>query len=276
MFKDVNECSLQHVHKCTHSCVNSAGSYHCQCPIDMKLADDMKTCLKVQSIYNTPQHDNPSQMSFVKYAQMICADGFILENEKCLGNNIMLSFPGLVKLIINVLIEDIDECEEMTDDCSMEQKCLNTKGSYLCIPTPCPDDYDRDELSGQCIQICSQEPNGICSENAQIAQTISYTILSVKSLNFDVPILKLVNYDISRRPLDITNFSFIEHSTYETFWLEKIPNRMGIVYLFAKETIERTKVYQVNVLGLSYNDTSFGAEFNLLYRTQFIIYVYVA
>lgn len=52
----------------------------------MKLADDMKTCLKIHSIYNTPQRDNPSQMSLTKYAQMICADGFILENEKCLGN----------------------------------------------------------------------------------------------------------------------------------------------------------------------------------------------
>lgn len=164
----------------------------------------------------------------------------------------------------------------MTDDCGMEQKCLNTKGSYLCIPTPCPDDYDRDELSGQCIQICSQKPNQICSENAHVAQTISYTILSIKSLSFDVPILKLVNYDINRKPLEKTNFSFIEPTAYETFWLENIPNRLGIVYLFAKGSIERTKLYQVKVLGLSYHSTSIANESSsLLYRTNFIIYVYV-
>lgn len=163
----------------------------------------------------------------------------------------------------------------MTDDCSMEQKCLNTKGSYLCIPTPCPDDYDRDELSGQCVQICSQAPNRICSENAQVAQTISYTILSVKSLAFDVPILKLVNYDINRKPLEKTHFSFVDQSASDVFWLEKIPNRTGIVYLLAKESIDRTKVYQVKVLGLSYNSTNAAAESNLLYRTNFIIYVYV-
>lgn len=173
------------------------------------------------------------------------------------------------------MFEDIDECQEMTDDCSAEQKCLNTKGSYLCIPTPCPDDYDRDELSGQCIQICAQQLNQTCSENAQIAQTISYTILSLKSLNFDVPFLKLVNYDINRRPLENTNFSFIEHSTDDVFWLQNIPNRMGIVYLFAKETIERVKVYQVKVLGLSYK-TGVQEQLNLLYRTKFIIYIYVA
>lgn len=163
----------------------------------------------------------------------------------------------------------------MTDDCGMDQKCLNTKGSYMCISTPCPDDYNRDELSGQCIQICSQKPNQICSENAQIAQTISYTILSVKSLNFDVPILKLVNYDINRKPLEKTIFSFSEHTAYDTFWLENIPNRMGIVYMFAKEVIEKAKVYQVEVLGLSYNSKSIAEELSLLYRTKFIIYVYV-
>lgn len=185
-------------------------------------------------------------------------------------------FPAIPVELTIVSIKDIDECEEMTDDCGMEQKCLNTKGSYLCIPTPCPDDYDRDEMSGQCIQICSQEPNELCSENAKIAQTISYTILSVKSLNLDVPILKLVNYDINRKPLDKTNFTFIEHSTYDTFRLETIPNRTGIVYLFATEAIERTQVYQVKVLGLSYKGTSIEEESNLLYRTKFVIYVYVA
>lgn len=163
----------------------------------------------------------------------------------------------------------------MTDDCSTEQKCLNTKGSYLCIPTPCPDDYDRDELSGQCVQICDQQPDQMCSDNAQVAQTISYTILSVKSINFDVPVLKLVNYDINRKPLEKTNFSFVEQTAYDTFWLENIPNRMGIVYLFAKETIERAKVYQIKVLGLSYNNTSIQEHANLLYRTNFIIFVYV-
>ncbi|XP_037039189.1 hemicentin-1-like isoform X2 [Bradysia coprophila] len=255
--QDIDECTAPHLHKCSHTCANTAGSYRCQCPTDMELADDMKTCTKIHSIYNTPQHDNPSpttsSFTMVKYAQMVCADGFILENETCL---------------------DIDECYEMADDCSVDQKCLNTKGSYLCIPTPCPDDYNRDNFSGQCIQICSQELNGICTENAQIAQTISYTILSLKSINFDVPILKLVNYDVNRKPLEKTNFSFVDQSAFDTFWLETIPNRMGIVYLYAKQTIERAKVYQIKVLGLSYNGTSTEEESNLLYRTNFVIYVY--
>lgn len=89
MFKDIDECTAQHLHKCTHTCVNTNGSYRCQCPMDMELADDMKTCTKIPSIYNTPQHDNPqpttTSFTMVKYAQMVCADGFILEDETCLG-----------------------------------------------------------------------------------------------------------------------------------------------------------------------------------------------
>lgn len=163
----------------------------------------------------------------------------------------------------------------MTDDCSTDQKCMNTRGSYLCVPTPCPDDYDRDEMSGQCIQICKQQPNETCSEDAQVAQTISFTILSIKILNLDVPILKLVNYDMNRKPLEQTIFSFVEPSDNDVFVLEKIPNKKGIVYLYAKETIERTKVYKVKVLGLSY-ESSIEDKTSLLYVTSFIIYVYVA
>lgn len=69
-------------------CINTDGSYHCECPTDMELAEDRETCLKMiqQNIYNRPQRDHPSEIGFVKYAQMVCPDGFILENETCLGN----------------------------------------------------------------------------------------------------------------------------------------------------------------------------------------------
>lgn len=95
-------------------------------------------------------------------------------------------------------------------------------------------------------------------------------------MNFDVPILKLVNYDINRKPLERTNFSFVDQTAFDTFWLETIPNRKGIVYLFAKQSIEPAKVYQIKVLGLSYNGTSTEQQGNLLYRTNFVIYVYFA
>lgn len=67
----------------------------------MELADDMKTCLKIfHSIYNTPQRDNPSPLNVVKYAQMVCPDGFTLENETCLGIIQIVFFFGLVELLI--------------------------------------------------------------------------------------------------------------------------------------------------------------------------------
>lgn len=112
----------------------------------------------------------------------------------------------------------------------------------------------------------------MCTENAQVAQTIIYKIVSAKSIHFDVPILKLVNYDINGKPLERTDFSFLDR--YESFWLEKFPNRMGIVYLYAKEAIENAKLYQIKVLGLSYNGTD--STQHPLYQTNFVIFVYVA
>lgn len=167
------------------------------------------------------------------------------------------------------LFLDIDECHSMTDDCGDDQSCLNTKGSYLCVPTPCPDGYERDALSGQCVQLCHQHSH--CIDHAKIAQTISYTILSLANQQFEYPILKLVNYDINRMPLVKTEFSFYEQTDTETFVLESIPNKSGIVYVYAKETIKREKLFKIKIIGRSYDDN----VTELLYVTRFIIYVYV-
>lgn len=160
----------------------------------------------------------------------------------------------------------------MTDDCGEDQSCLNTKGSYLCVPTPCPDGYDRETLSGQCVQLChGHSHQRKCADDAKIAQTVSYTILSINDIRLDRPILKLVSYDINRMPLAQTDFSFFERNDSDTFVLESIPNKSGIVYVYAKETIKREKVYKIKIVGRSYNDKVTA----LLYVTRFIIYVYV-
>lgn len=49
--------------------------------------------------------------------------------------------------MFHILI-DMDECQLKEDECNEEQSCLNTKGSYLCLPTSCPEEYDEDEQLG--------------------------------------------------------------------------------------------------------------------------------
>lgn len=153
----------------------------------------------------------------------------------------------------------------------MDQACLNTKGSYLCVPTPCPDDYDRDELSGQCIQMCSRQTNKKCTEDATIAQTISYTVLSLSHFDITAPILKLVNYDVRRIAIEHTQFSFYDTANSDVFLLESLTHRTGIVYLYAKANVKREKVYKLKITGQSYDKNIVQLE----YITRFIIYIYI-
>lgn len=166
-------------------------------------------------------------------------------------------------------VKDTDECATMVHECSSDQACLNTKSSYLCVPTPCPDDYDRDDLSGQCVQLCSKQPNGKCTDLANTAQTISHTVLTLNKSNLSGPILKLVNYDINRSPLPKTYFSFFERSSSETFYFETVTSKRGIIYLYAKPNVKHEKVHKIKIKGESFDD-----EDKLSYVTLFIVYVY--
>lgn len=42
--QDVDECAAQDNFGCSHLCVNTQGSAHCDCPAGWKLKDDRKTC----------------------------------------------------------------------------------------------------------------------------------------------------------------------------------------------------------------------------------------
>lgn len=43
---------------------------------------------------------------------------------------------------------DIDECLEENIQCGANRMCFNMRGSYQCIDTPCPPNYQRDSLTG--------------------------------------------------------------------------------------------------------------------------------
>lgn len=43
---------------------------------------------------------------------------------------------------------DVDECLEQNVRCGPNRMCFNMRGSYRCIDTPCPPDYQRHPFSG--------------------------------------------------------------------------------------------------------------------------------
>jgi hypothetical protein len=66
--------------------------------------------------------------AFVRDAEEVrCLEGFFSDNGKCI---------------------DVNECKLEMDECTENQACLNTKGSYLCIPLSCPKDFEYREDIG--------------------------------------------------------------------------------------------------------------------------------
>lgn len=43
---------------------------------------------------------------------------------------------------------DVDECLEQNIQCGANRMCFNMRGSYQCIDTPCPPNYQRDPATG--------------------------------------------------------------------------------------------------------------------------------
>nr|CAD7569690.1 unnamed protein product [Timema californicum] len=78
---------------------------------------------------------------------------------------------------VDGVCQDIDECELAQHVCSLEQTCLNLRGRYKCLDTPCPGGYERDIDTGNCNQFCD-ESGVVCHEGAQLMQTVIYTSLT--------------------------------------------------------------------------------------------------
>lgn len=48
-FSDMNECEMD-IHSCSHQCVNTPGSYTCQCPQGFQLSSDRLNCRQQQPV----------------------------------------------------------------------------------------------------------------------------------------------------------------------------------------------------------------------------------
>ena len=116
--EDINEC-LSENNECSHFCENTFGNYQCHCPGGLTLDSGGRKCEQQQPKVTEAFTANDEEVR--------CLNGFISDSGKC---------------------NDINECKLEEDECSENQACMNTKGSYLCIPLACPKAYDFDEEIG--------------------------------------------------------------------------------------------------------------------------------
>ncbi|KAK7901386.1 hypothetical protein WMY93_018155 [Mugilogobius chulae] len=111
---DKDECSLTHY--CMHRCVNAPGSYYCECNVGYKLASNNHSCVDVNECVdqNPCQHDCYNLLGSFLCQ---CEQGFELAHD-------------------SVSCQDIDECSFSSYMC--QYQCINTAGSYSC---ECPEGY---------------------------------------------------------------------------------------------------------------------------------------
>lgn len=186
---DIEECSLN-TDNCQMLCVNSAGSFECQCNsgyqlnADKKNCDDidecatgrhdcMHICSNTQGSYlcscnaNFIVHPNNSRDCIPKFA---CASGHGCEHICFIDNTTNTQYcscnRGYNLQGDGISCTDANECTDGTDLC--KQICTNTEGSYTCSCsqgyTLLADSYtceDIDECSVNATA-CNQGPGEKC------------------------------------------------------------------------------------------------------------------
>ncbi|XP_074652144.1 uncharacterized protein LOC141906735 isoform X2 [Tubulanus polymorphus] len=144
---DINECARNNG-GCQHRCVNTIGSFYCQCHFGFQLNYDRRSC--------TP----------VCFSSTICPNG-----GKCLKPNYCSCRVGFSQ----PRCEDINECSTNNGGC--QHACINNRGSFKCACKPgyllqsdgktCIDINECDSYNGRCNHICTNTPGSFeCSCNS--------------------------------------------------------------------------------------------------------------
>ncbi|XP_041361705.1 collagen alpha-1(XXVII) chain-like [Gigantopelta aegis] len=112
-FTDQDECSGSS-HGCNHYCVNTLGSYRCECLVGYHLLDDNTTCVDTDEC---TQHNGGCQhmcYNTLGLFECSCDAGYKLgpDRRSCL---------------------DVNECNVNNGDCTEQQNCVNTHGGMYCI-----------------------------------------------------------------------------------------------------------------------------------------------
>lgn len=147
---DINECRFN---QCQHSCVNSPGSFTCQCEGGFTLGQDRRSCVDVDECTMGEPCD---QRCLNTYGSFLCrcSDGYQLSPDKLTCTDIdecsfsdylchhqCVNQPGTFscicpdgyKLLGTRICQDVNECETGQHQCSEQQLCTNLYGSFRCV-----------------------------------------------------------------------------------------------------------------------------------------------
>ncbi|XP_016146102.1 hemicentin-1-like [Sinocyclocheilus grahami] len=213
-----------------------------------------------------------------------CRPGFQANNGQCLDINECeqrdtcqhecMNLPGShrclcpsgYRLMTNgKTCQDIDECLEQNIQCGANRMCFNMRGSYQCIDTPCPPNYQRDPATGFCLKNCP--PNDL--ECALSPYALEYKLLSLPfGIAANQDLIRLVAYTQDGVVHPRTSFLVVDEDTTLPFALRD-ENLKGV--LFTTRPLREPHTYRMKVRALSYS-----ADGGIEYQTTFIVYIAVS
>ncbi|KAI4578501.1 hypothetical protein MJG53_011356 [Ovis ammon polii x Ovis aries] len=243
---DVDECK-DGTHQCRYNqiCENTRGSYRCVCPRGYRSQGLGRPCLDINECENTDTCQHECKNTFGSY-RCICPPGYqlMLNGKTC---------------------QDIDECLEQNVRCGPNRMCFNMRGSYRCIETPCPPDYQRDPVSGFCLKNCP--PNDL--ECALSPYALEYKLVSLPfGIAANQDLIRLVAYTQDGVMHPRTTFLMIDEEQTIPFALRD-ENLKGVVYTI--RPLQEPETYRMRVRALSYS-----ANGTVEYQTTFIVYIAVS
>ncbi|KAK2540204.1 Hmcn1 [Columba guinea] len=243
---DIDECR-DGTHQCRYNqiCENARGSYRCVCPRGYRSQGVGRPCVDIDECESrdTCQHECRNAPGTYQCA---CPAGYrLMPNGKT--------------------CQDIDECLEQNINCGPNQMCFNMRGSYQCIDTPCPPNYQREPLSGFCLKNCPA--NDLECDLSTYA--LEYKLLSLPfGIAAGQDLIRLVAYTHDQVMHPRTTFSMADEDPALPFALRD-ENLKGVV--FTTRPLREPQTYRMAVRALSY-----GVEGNIEYRTTFIVYIAVS
>ncbi|XP_042348440.1 fibulin-2-like [Plectropomus leopardus] len=166
--EDMDECLMYEGNICHHRCVNTPGSFRCECFPGYVLQEDALTCAQEtvdeenrlkedDRVAAEPTSPLPPPTQPVVPLNPCEGNGPCEQHCTSVGGRPQCScFPGFSLTSDGHSCEDINECLSMRA-CQLNERCLNTAGSYICQRLiTCPPGYqinnDICEDINECVQ----------------------------------------------------------------------------------------------------------------------------
>uniref|UniRef100_A0A3Q3KNJ1 EGF-like domain-containing protein n=1 Tax=Monopterus albus TaxID=43700 RepID=A0A3Q3KNJ1_MONAL len=257
--EDMDECLIYEGKLCHHRCVNTPGSFRCECFPGYVLQEDAFTCAQdVNECLASPCSQECANI-YGSY-QCYCRKGYYLREDSQTCEDIDECSRGIGHLCtyrcVNVpgsyhcacpeygytmspngrSCRDIDECATGAHNCSVAETCYNIQGGYRCLSLSCPPNYRK----AHCERISC--PSYLECQNTPLR--ITYYYLSFQS-NIVIP---AQIFRIGPSPAftgDNVIVSITQGNEENYFSTRKLNAYTGAVYLHRQ--VEGTKDFLINV-----------------------------